>query len=148
MTETRLDRRSVLALAGAAVTALAGCTDGGYGGGNGTGDDGQGPTTIELGGETAGWTGRAPASIEGTTNPTLQLTVGQTYELTWENLDGVEHELIIENGDGKQLAATESASQTGATRSLTFTANEEMASYYCEYHPQSMRGDVAVDSGG
>lgn len=64
------------------------------------------------------------------------------------NLDGREHELIIEDGDGNELAATESATQSGATRSVTFTASQEMAQYYCEYHPQSMRGDVTLGTGG
>lgn len=151
MTRARFQRRSVLTLVGAAVTALAGCTDvgNGDGDGNGGGDGGGSEATkVELGGKTEGWVGRTPASIDGQQNPTLQLEAGTTYELTWENLDGVEHELIIESAGGEELQATESASETSATRTVTFTASEEMASYYCEYHPESMRGDVKTGSDG
>ena len=97
-----------------------------------------------LGGEQSGWQGQEPQAIAGETNPTLSMEAGTTYEITWENLDGTEHELIIETESGEQLAATESASEQGATRSLTFEATTEAASYYCEYHPESMRGDVSV----
>ena len=101
-------------------------------------------THYRLGGRVSGWQGREPESISGETNPTLSFEVGKTYEITWENLDGLEHELIIESESGEELAATESTSEEGATRSLTYEATGEAASYYCEYHPQSMRGDVEV----
>jgi hypothetical protein len=109
---------------------------------------GAGPTTggaaqaIKLGGKIAGWQGRAPAAIQGETNPTLTLQSGRTYRLTWVNLDGAEHELIIEDTNGNELAATESASKKGATQTVTFQATKNMAQYYCEYHPQSMRGNI------
>ncbi|WP_440009894.1 cupredoxin domain-containing protein [Halomicrococcus sp. SG-WS-1] len=63
------------------------------------------------------------------------------------NLDGVEHELIIEDADGKALVESDSATEQGATVSVTFTADEAMAEYYCEYHPQDMRGDVELGTG-
>ena len=99
-----------------------------------------------LGGKVSGWQGQEPEAIAGETNPTLSLQAGTTYEITWENLDGMEHELIVESESGEELAATESASEQGATRSLTFEATSEAASYYCEYHPESMRGDVSVSA--
>lgn len=154
------------------VAGLAGCTgnDGGGGGsdngsGGGTttanettqtettrtpsetttpGGGGGGTRTIELGGKVAGWMGRRPARIEGKTNPTLRLEPGTTYELVWVNLDGKEHELIIEDANGNEIAASESAAKKGKSVTMRFTANRKMAQYYCEYHPQSMRGDVAT----
>jgi hypothetical protein len=114
---------------------------------------GTGPTTggaaqaIKLGGRIAGWQGRAPSAIQGETNPTLSLQPGAMYRLTWVNLDGAEHELIIEDSNGNELVATESASKKGVTRSVTFTAAKQMAQYYCEYHPQSMRGDIRFGGG-
>ncbi len=101
-----------------------------------------------LGGEQSGWKGREPATIAEETNPTLSMVAGRTYEITWENLDGMEHELIIETESGEQLAATESTTEQGATRSLTFEATSEAASYYCEYHPESMRGEIMVSQPG
>lgn len=98
--------------------------------------------TIKLGGKIPGWQGRVPSAIQGKTNPTLSLEPGTTYRLTWVNLDGAEHELIIEDSNGNEITATESASKKGVTRSVTFTATRKMAQYYCEYHPKSMRGNV------
>lgn len=100
--------------------------------------------TIKLGGKIPGWQGQTPSAIQGTTNPTLSLEPGTTYRLMWVNLDGAEHELIIEDGSGNEITATESASKKGVTRSVTFTATKKMAQYYCEYHPQSMRGNIDV----
>ena len=104
--------------------------------------------TFELGGEVAGWQGQSPSSIEGQTNPTLELEAGQEYQIIWENLDGAPHNVVIEDADGNTLVRTELMSEQGATQSVTFTANEEMAEYYCEAHPQSMRGDVSVSGAG
>lgn len=106
--------------------------------------DGGSGNTIELGAETSGWVGQAPPDIEGETNPSLSLETGTTYELTWENLDGVEHELIIEDGDEEELEASDSAEEEGETVTLTFEATEEMAAYYCEYHPDAMRSEITV----
>lgn len=117
----------------------------GNGSGDGTKEGGNSPKeTFKLGGEIAGWQGKAPSSIEGKTNPTLQMTAGTTYEIVWVNLDGAKHELIIETKSGEHLVATEHSTKEGQTRRVTFEATTEMASYFCEYHPTSMRGKVAV----
>ena len=103
-------------------------------------------TPIILGGEVEHWYGLAPSAIHGEENPTLSLREGERYTVIWINLDGAEHEFIIEDANGEELAATESAETPGETRSVTFTASPEMAEYYCEYHPQAMRGQV--ETGG
>lgn len=114
----------------------------------GTPTPGPEPTPILLGGEVSHWFGLAPPPIHGEENPTLALNPGERYRLVRMNLDGVEHELIIQDADGTELVATESATRAGATRSVVFTASREMAQYYCEYHPRSIRGDVDVGAGG
>lgn len=119
-------------------------TDGDDNESEGADDGDEGGNTIELGAETSGWVGQAPPDIEGETNPSLSLETGTTYELTWENLDGVEHELIIEDGDEEELEASDSAEEEGETVTLTFEATEEMAAYYCEYHPDAMRSEITV----
>ena len=111
------------------------------------------PTTIELGGQTTGWVGQAPSSIEGETNPTLEMTAGEEYTVTWENLDGNLHDFHILDSQGNEIEGTGAPpegylSEIGATASVTFTATEEMAEYYCSVHPRTMRGDVSVDGGG
>lgn len=100
---------------------------------------------IRLGGETAGWTGIAPASIEGETNPTLRLEADTEYTVVWENLDGVDHELVIVDNSDDDLVKSDSAEEEGETVTTTFTATSEMAEYYCEYHPDSMRGEIVVE---
>lgn len=109
--------------------------------------EGEGATTILLGGEVDYWFGLAPEPIQGEENPTLALEEGERYEIIWMNLDGREHELVVEDADGEELEASDSNEEAGATASVTVTAGEEMAEYYCEYHPESMRGNVELGEG-
>lgn len=134
---------------------LAGCTsdDGGGSGGETTGTTTTGSTTksesrtVRLGAKAGGWVGKAPKAIAGKQNPTLTLTPGQQYTVEWTNLDGKEHELLVVDGSGKTLEKSDDAKEQGKTVSLTFTASKEMSQYFCEYHPQAMRGDVETGSG-
>lgn len=127
-------RRQFLAAAGAAGVALAA---GGYASAR------QG-NLIELGAAASGWEGRTPSAIEGETNPTLPLEAGRTYEVAWVNLDGLPHNLVIENADGGRLLRTKRKSKAGAIQRVTVTASREMAGYYCEVHPDSMAGRIDV----
>ena len=130
-------RRGV-ALTGS-IALLSGCLDSLGGGGD---DETQ---SIRLGGDAEGWEGEEPPDIEGETNPTLSLQAGTTYELTWENLDGEEHEIIIEDEEGNEFEASDESDQEDETVTMTFDATEEMAAYYCEYHPEAMRGEISVE---
>ena len=102
------------------------------------------PTTIVLGALASYWQGLAPAGLQGRTNPTLRLREGAAYELVWINLDGVEHDFHVIDGNGADIADTSSRDDTGETHSTSFEASAEMAEYYCEFHPQSMRGGVEI----
>ncbi|NHN42164.1 hypothetical protein G9C85_11070 [Halorubellus sp. JP-L1] len=93
---------------------------------------------------TDGWRGRAPAEIEGETNPTLSLEPGVEYELRWENVDGRPHNVVIHDSAGIELERTELVRDEGETQTLTFTASREMDAYFCEVHPTSMRGEIAL----
>lgn len=104
--------------------------------------------SIELGGETSGWIGVAPEEIADETNPTLELEEGTTYEITWENLDGAAHNIVIVDSEGEDLERTELMSEEGETQSLEFEATSEMAEYYCEPHRATMRGEISVGGGG
>ncbi|MFC7165524.1 cupredoxin domain-containing protein [Halospeciosus flavus] len=133
-------RRDVLAASGALLTtALAGCGGGGNGNGETTTVRGE---RIELGAKTEGWVGRVPTSIDGETNPTLRPVVGQTYTVVVENLDGVPHDFVVEDGSGKKIVESETVDSQGDTTSVTFEGTAAMTTYYCSYHPSSMRGDV------
>ncbi|MFC7080325.1 plastocyanin/azurin family copper-binding protein [Halorussus caseinilyticus] len=106
---------------------------------------GQERQEFRLGGEVAGWQGRAPSEIEGQTNPTLQLEEGQEYAITWENLDGLPHNVAILNREGEAVERTEIIAEQGATQTLQFTASTNMAEYVCEVHPASMRGNLRFE---
>ncbi|WP_435348099.1 cupredoxin domain-containing protein [Haloarchaeobius sp. HRN-SO-5] len=108
----------------------------------GTGDALSSP--IQLGAQTDAWVGQEPSSIGDAQNPTLRLRAGEEYELVWENLDGVEHELVLVDQDDEALAKTDAAEEQGATVQATVTAAGSMAEYYCEYHPESMRGTIEI----
>ncbi|SDQ67094.1 PQQ-dependent sugar dehydrogenase [Natronobacterium texcoconense] len=105
---------------------------------------GQLDTEIELGGRSDAWIGQSPEEIEDEENPTLTLEEGETYEVTWENLDGVGHNFVIIDDEGDHLVETEIITGEGETQSLEFEAEAEMAEYYCGPHPQTMRGDIEI----
>lgn len=103
---------------------------------------------FELDGDTSGWVGRSPDAIAGQTNPTLDLEPGRTYRVTWTNADGAPHSFVVEDANGNRLAGTEITEEEGASLTLEFEATPAMAEYYCEVHPQSMRGQVDVSDAG
>ncbi|WP_408958414.1 PQQ-dependent sugar dehydrogenase [Natrinema sp. 74] len=101
------------------------------------------PSEIRLGGRISGWIGIEPEAIADERNPTLTLVQGETYTLTWENLDGAGHNFNIESeGGDEQFVSTEIVAGAGTTQTVEFTAQEGMAQYYCGPHPVSMRGDI------
>lgn len=112
-----------------------------------SGDDGTDQRPIILAGRSEYWYGIAPEEIEGEENPALDLEDGREYELVWVNVDGAEHELIVETEDGEELEESDESETAGEAVSMTFEASEDAAEYYCEYHPEAMRGDVEFDGG-
>ncbi len=102
------------------------------------------PEEIILLGPTPGWIGVEPEEIEDEENPTLELEAGQTYEVTWENPDGLPHNFAILSADGEQLVRSEIIEEAGEEQTVEFEATEEMAEYYCEMHPDTMRGDLVI----
>ncbi len=124
---------------------------GGTAGGEGTtGSDGDSEPAVHyrFGGRVSAWQGREPETIADSTNPTLNLEAGQTYRVTWENLDGVAHNFTIQDSSGSNLASTATTSEEGATLTFTFTASEQMAQYICTIHPTTMVGDIELGGGG
>lgn len=125
--------RATAGTAAAAGAAVAGSDEG----------DAQ-AQTYRFGGEVQGWQGRAPSSIEGQTNPTIELEAGTEYELWFENLDGAPHNIAVRDGDGNTVVESDTISEQGATTSVTFTATSAMAQYVCIIHPTTMVGDLEV----
>ncbi|MCU4972125.1 plastocyanin/azurin family copper-binding protein [Halobacteria archaeon AArc-m2/3/4] len=117
--------------------------------GNGNGAEDWGDVDeIVLDGYTAGWEGVEPEMIEGEENPTLELTAGTEYEITWENADGDPHNIEIWDDDDEVVDdyQTEIIDEEGETQTLEFEATEEMAAYVCEVHIGTMIGDIEVQS--
>ena len=95
-------------------------------------------------GLTPGWEGLAPSSIEGATNPTVELEAGEEYTFGWINGDGQPHNIAIRDADGTAIASTEIVGEENATQTLTFEASAETTQYVCEVHPTTMIGEITV----
>ncbi len=104
----------------------------------------QEPETIELEAYIEGWEGVSPSAIEGEENPTLDLEPGRQYRVVWTNADGFDHNFAVLNADGDQVVRSEVMGEQGATQTVEFEATEEMAEYFCEVHPGTMRGRIAI----
>ncbi|WP_158056154.1 cupredoxin domain-containing protein [Halorussus halophilus] len=112
---------------------------------------------IALGARQGGWRGREPESIRRQRNPPLALREGQTYRVTWRNLDGLPHNfsffddqgfrMPIITIDGEEVRRTPVVSQRGATQTFEFTADPGIEAYICNVHPLTMRGNVFVWTG-
>ncbi|RQG93240.1 hypothetical protein EA462_03335 [Natrarchaeobius halalkaliphilus] len=103
---------------------------------------------IMLGGETQAWMGQEPESIADEENPTLTLEEGESYEITWENLDGVGHNIEIRDDDDEVVDdyETEIIDEEGETQTLEVDeVTDEMAAYVCEPHEGTMHGDIEVE---
>lgn len=99
---------------------------------------------IYLLGYQSHWEGVEPDFIEGDENPTLVLQEGEEYTIEWENGDGIDHDLRIEDDGGDTLESTETVGTSGDTASVTFTATEDMVTYICNYHRTTQVGDIDV----
>lgn len=124
-------RRRLLAVTGGALAAstLPGLATAGHG------------NHYVIGAETSHWAGEEPSDIAGEENPTLPMTVGEEYTVTWHNRDGNYHKLLIRNEDNEVLARSPGNNEQGGTEAVTFVVTEEMDNYQCEPH-FSMNGDI------
>lgn len=96
----------------------------------------EGVDEIVLSATTSSWEGLEPELIEGVENPTLVLTAGNEYVITWENADGQSHNLEVWDDDEAVVAdySTELMAEENETQSLEIVATEEMTEYTCEVH--------------
>ncbi len=84
--------------------------------------------------------------IEGEINPIIRVKVGETVKLTIENLESVEHDLLID----ELQVHSEHLQQIGDTSSIIFTAHTPGTyTYYCSVpgHRQAgMEGIIIVEA--
>ncbi|SDK39583.1 cupredoxin domain-containing protein [Natronorubrum texcoconense] len=101
---------------------------------------------IRFDGHVGGWVGVEPAAVDRVENPKLVLEAGREYELTWENMDGVHHNIAFWDDDREVVNgySTDGNEIVGERETLAFEATPEMATYRCEYQPEGQVGDVVV----
>ncbi|ARS89832.1 cupredoxin domain-containing protein [Natrarchaeobaculum aegyptiacum] len=156
-----LSRFAGLAASGGAAVALAGCLDRADDEPAepepvvDTADSLEGETdreawrdveTIRLEGWVGGWVGVEPPAIDRVENPTLVLLEGREYDLTWENRDGIHHNVALWDADRDVVReyTTDGTDVEGATETLTFEAVPSIATYRCEHMQEGQVGDVVV----
>lgn len=80
----------------------------------------------------------------GGINPTLDITMGNEYQIKINNPTDEEHELIIENNEKSKVASSEEI-QPGKNTDFKLKADETgELNYYCEYHPETMKGIIKI----
>ena len=80
----------------------------------------------------------------GGINPTLDITMGNEYQIKINNPTDEEHELIIENAENSKVGSSEEI-EPGKNTEFKFKTEETgELNYYCEYHPETMRGTINI----
>ncbi|MGB9167779.1 MAG: hypothetical protein WCB31_02515 [Nitrososphaeraceae archaeon] len=96
-------------------------------------------------------------SSNNSINPTLNITAGVDNQITVKSLkdDPEEHEMIIEgitsDGDKEELVKSDEV-QGGSSDTIVFNPedlqeedkNYQSIEYYCEYHPDTMKGKIKL----
>ena len=94
-----------------------------------------------------------PSEINGTyrwinssggVNPTLDITKGSEYQIKINNPTDEEHELIIDNEKKSKVGGSDHIEPEKNTEFEFKTMNAGELNYYCEYHPETMRGIIKV----
>jgi hypothetical protein len=86
-------------------------------------------------------------SVDNNINPTITLVANVDNIITVNNPTDEEHELVIamaQGGGEEEVAATEEL-EPDDQGELSIIPNEtDSLRYYCEYHPQTMLGDIRI----
>jgi hypothetical protein len=105
----------------------------------------QQPTTIEMTPTEVNGTYRW--SVDNNINPTITLVANVDNIITVNNPTDEEHQLVVAMAQGgEEVAATEDVEPDGQGE-LSIIPNEtDSLRYYCEYHPQTMLGDIRISN--
>ena len=80
----------------------------------------------------------------GGINPTLGIDKGSEYLFKIKNPTDTKHELIIEDAKHSEIAKSKEI-QPGKNTELKFSTEKTgQLNYYCEYHPETMRGIINI----
>ncbi|ELY70411.1 plastocyanin/azurin family copper-binding protein [Natrinema versiforme] len=128
-------------------------------------EPGEPAETFSMRLEDGQWVGVAPDAIADQPNPTLDLEVGESYAIEWENTIGrlepegknrhyeplPGHNLAIASGgetiDWNTFVRSDFTAEEGATQTVEFVANEEMAVYLDQSQLDAI-GEISVSGGG
>lgn len=107
----------------------------------------QSATTIEMTPTEVNGTYRW--SVDNNINPTITLVANVNNTITVNNPTDDEHQLIIAmaEGGGEEDVATTGDLEPGDQGELSIIPNAtDSLRYYCEYHPQTMLGDIRISN--
>jgi uncharacterized cupredoxin-like copper-binding protein len=80
----------------------------------------------------------------GGINPTLGIAKDSEYLIKIKNPTDTKHELIIEDAKHSEIAKSKEI-QPGKNTEFKFnTEKTGQLNYYCEYHPETMRGIIKI----
>jgi Cupredoxin-like domain len=80
----------------------------------------------------------------GGINPILGIAKGSEYLVKIKNPTDTKHELIIEDAKHSEIAKSKEI-QPGKNTEFKFnTEKTGQLNYYCEYHPETMRGIIKI----
>ena len=80
----------------------------------------------------------------GGINPTLGIAKGSEYLIKIKNPTDTKHELIIEDAKHSEIAKSKEI-QPGKNTEFKFSTEKTgQLNYYCEYHPETMRGIIKI----
>ena len=87
--------------------------------------------------------------INGQTNPDLRLLANTAYTFNVKNPTDTTHELRIADSQGKDLATSGDIPPGGSgilnfKTNMTSSGGGNMLRYYCEYHPDLMKGSIQI----
>lgn len=94
----------------------------------------------------AGW--GTSSTSETNPGPTFTVAQGDSVTITLHSTDGAQHEFLLDySGNGQADSGEPTSSVFTSTTTLTFVANQAGTfTYYCLFHPGSMKGTFIVTS--
>jgi hypothetical protein len=109
------------------------------------GEEQQPATTIEMTPTEVSGTYRW--SVDNNINPTITFVANVDNIITVNNPTDEEHELVIAMAQGgEEVAATEELEPDDQGELLIIPFATDSLRYYCEYHPQTMLGDIRISN--
>lgn len=81
----------------------------------------------------------------------LNQTEGNETQMETTEMEGDENETDAETttvSEEDLVDSTENVTEEGAVQAVRFTASDEMATYICQVHPNTMVGDIELGEGG